>query len=124
MKMRYVMLTYVDPADIAIWEGWTPEEQAADVDRHRAWFAKFRDKVVSGEELDEPKHVKSLRRGRQDEGVVVIDGPYVETKELLGGFVVIEAADMDEAIAIASEWPSLSSMPNATVQVQPVFVRD
>jgi hypothetical protein len=122
--MRYVMFTYVDQADMAIWEGWTPEEQAADVDRVRAWFAKFRDKVVSGEELDEPKHVKSVRRGRQEEGVVVVDGPYVETKELLGGFVVIEAADMDEAVGIASEWPSLYSLSNATVQVQPVFVRD
>lgn len=49
--------------------------------------------------------------------------PYVETKEILGGFVIIEAADMDEAVAIASEWPSLSSQPNATVQVQPAFQR-
>jgi hypothetical protein len=41
----------------------------------------------------------------------------------LGGFVVVEAADLDEAVAMASEWPSLSSQPNATVQVQPVFQR-
>jgi hypothetical protein len=47
----------------------------------------------------------------------------VETKELLGGFVILEAVDWDEAIAIASEWPSLETQPNATVQVQPVFVR-
>jgi hypothetical protein len=68
--------------------------------------------------------VKTLRRGRQGEGVVVTDGPYVETKELLGGFVILETETMDEAIAIASEWPSLSEMPNSIVQLQPGYVRD
>lgn len=122
--MRYVMFTWVHPDDAAIWESWTPEQQAADVDRHRAWFAKFREHVVSGEELDEPRKVKTLRPGRQGEGVVVTDGPYIETKEILGGFVVIEAADVGDAVSMASEWPSLSRFPNATVQVQPVFVRE
>ena len=122
--MRYVMFTYVHPDDVAVWESWTPEEQEADVDRHRAWFRKWRDHVQGGEELDPPRTVKTLRPGRQGEGIAVTDGPYVETKEVLGGFVVIEAADMDEALAIALEWPSLFSQAKATVQVQPVFVRD
>jgi hypothetical protein len=78
----------------------------------------------AGEELDTPLHVKTLRGGRQGEGVVVTDGPYVETKEILGGFVIFEAADTDEAVAIASEWPSLANQPNVTVQMQPIFPRD
>jgi hypothetical protein len=122
--MRYVLFNYVHPDDIAAWETWTPAEQEADVERHRAWFGKWRDHIRGGEELDFPPTVKSLRPGRQGEGVVVTDGPYVETKELLGGFVIFDAADVDEAIAIASDWPSLSSQPKATVQVQPVYVRD
>ena len=68
--------------------------------------------------------MKTLRPGRQGEGVVVTDGPFVETKEILGGFVVIEAASMDEAVKVASEWPSMKEMPNATIQLQPVFERD
>jgi hypothetical protein len=79
---------------------------------------------VGGEELDEPRTVKSLRPGRQDEGLAVTDGPFVETKEILGGFVILEAEDIDQAVAIASDWPSLLTMPNATVQVQPGYVRD
>ncbi len=122
--MRYVIFNWVHPDDAATWESWTPEQQAADVERHREWFRKFGEKVVSGEELDMPSRVKTLRPGRQGEGVVVTDGPYVETKELLGGFVVVEAANVDEAVAMASEWPSLSNLPNSTVQVQPVFVRE
>jgi hypothetical protein len=122
--MRYVIFNYVHPDDVAAWEAWSAEEQEADVNRHRAWFGKWREHVVGGEELDLPLTVKTLRPGRQGEGVAVTDGPFVETKELLGGFVIVDAADMDEAIAMASEWPSLASQPNATVQVQPAFVRE
>ena len=67
--------------------------------------------------------MKTLRPGRQGEGVVVTDGPFVESKEILGGFVIIEAADIDEALAIAGEWPSLETLPNSTVQLHPVVVR-
>ena len=122
--MRYVLFNYVHPDDVAAWEAWTPEEQAADVERHRAWFGKWREHIAGGEELDAPRTVKTLRPGRQGEGIAVTDGPYVETKELLGGFVIIDAADQEEAIRIASEWPSLANQPNATVQLQPVFARD
>lgn len=56
--------------------------------------------------------------------VLVTDGPYVETKELLGGFVILETESEEEALAIAKEWPSLATQANATVHLQPVFVRD
>lgn len=121
--MRYVLFNYVHPDDVAAWQAWTPEEQAADVERHRAWFAKWRRHIAGGEELDEPRTVKTLRRGRQGEGLSVIDGPYVETKEMLGGFVIFDARDWDEALEIASEWPSLATQSQATVQVQPVYLR-
>ncbi|HEX2766055.1 MAG TPA: YciI family protein [Candidatus Limnocylindria bacterium] len=121
--MRSVLFNWVHPDDVATWESWTPEQQQADVERHVAWFRKHRDHVVGGEELDEPRTAKTLRPGRQGEGIVVTDGPYVETKELLGGFVILETDTFEEALAIASEWPSLHGMPNAMVQVQPVHVR-
>ena len=122
--MRYVLMNWLSPEDLADWETWTPEQQQADVDRHIEWFGKHRDHIAGGEELAEPAKVKSLRRGRQGEGVIVTDGPYVETKEVLGGFVILEADSIEEAVRIASDWPSLTSQPNATVQVQPAYVRE
>jgi hypothetical protein len=122
--MRYVLFNWLSPDDLADWETWTPEQQRADAERHMAWFAKHRDHIVGGEELAEPRTVKTLRRGRQGEGIVVTDGPYVEAKEILGGFVILEAESMEQALEIASEWPSLSSQANATVQVQRGFVRE
>jgi hypothetical protein len=121
--MRYVLMNWVHPDDAAAWEGWSAEEKQADVDRHIAWFGKHRDHIAGGEELAEARTVKTLRPGRQGEGVIVTDGPFVESKEILGGFVIIDAADMDEALAIAREWPSLEALPNSTVQVHPVVVR-
>jgi hypothetical protein len=122
--MRFVLLNFVHPDDAAAYYDSSPEEQRADAERHIEWFRKHRGHIVGGEELDEPAKVKTLRPGRQGEGVVVTDGPYVETKELLGGFVILETESEDEALAIAREWPSLSSQPNATVHLQPAYVRD
>ena len=122
--MRHVMLTFVDPDDAAAYYRLSPDEQQADVERHFAWFRKYGEHIVGGEELDEPARVKALRPGRQGEGVVVTDGPYVETKEILGGFVILETDTAEEALAIAREWPSLQNQPNATVHLQPVFVRE
>jgi len=122
--MRYVLMNYVHPDDAAAYYAMTPEEQQADVDRHYDWFRRHADHIRGGEELDEPSRVKALRPGRQGEGVVITDDPYVETKELLGGFVILETDTLEEALAIASEWPSLTSQPNATVHLQPVFARD
>jgi hypothetical protein len=122
--MRTVLMNYVHPDDVVAYEALSPEEQQADVERHIAWFRKHRAHIVGGEELDEPRKVKTLRPGRQGEGVVVTDGPYIEAKELLGGFVILETETMEQALEIAREWPSLATQPNATVQLQPVFVRE
>jgi hypothetical protein len=47
----------------------------------------------------------------------VTDGPFAETKEQLGGFFLIEAGDMDEALRIASKWPSARI---GIIEVRPV----
>ena len=122
--MRYVLFNWLNPDDASVWERMSADEQRSEVERHVEWFTRHRDHVVGGEELDDPATVKTLRPGRQGEGIVVTDGPYVEAKEILGGFVVLEAASMEEAVEIASDWPSLATMPNATVQVQPAYVRE
>ena len=56
----------------------------------------------------------TVRDGEQ----VVTDGPFAETKEQLGGFYLVEAADLDEAIEIASQIPSADY---GTIEVRPVW---
>lgn len=122
--MRYVLMNWVHPDDADAYYALSEEEQQADVQRHIEWFGRHRDHIVGGEELDQEVAVKTLRPGRQGEGVVVTDGPHIETKEMLGGFVILDVADEAEAIAIATDWPSLSSQANATVQLHPVYARE
>ena len=54
-----------------------------------------------------------IRGGR----LSVLDGPYAETKEQLGGFFLIEAKDLDEAIQLAADWPSARL---GSIEVRPI----
>lgn len=55
-------------------------------------------------------------------GNIVTDGPYVEAKEMIGGYVIVKAASLDEATAIAKECPNLAYGGN--VEVRPVVSID
>jgi hypothetical protein len=57
-----------------------------------------------------------VREGKR----VVTDGPFAETKEQLGGYFLVNANDLDEAIAIAARIPSARS---GTIEVRPIVVR-
>jgi hypothetical protein len=46
----------------------------------------------------------------------VTDGPFIEAKESVGGYGIIEVPDLDAAIALASTWPS----PNSKVEIRPL----
>ena len=117
--MRHVLLNFVHPDDAAAYYEMSPEEQRADAERHIEWFRKHREHIVGGEELDEPAKVKTLRPGRQGEGVVVTDGPYVETKEILGGFVILETetrgagARDRQGVAVAAHAAERDGPPSA-----------
>lgn len=68
--------------------------------------------------LSAPSRAKSLRRQPKGE-VVITDGPYLETKEHIGGFWILEAADMDEALA----WGRKAVIAcRASVEVRPFLL--
>jgi hypothetical protein len=60
---------------------------------------------VGGEALDSARNAVTLRM--KDGEVQVTDGPYVETKESLGGILLLEARDLNHAIALMSKHPAL-----------------
>ena len=69
--------------------------------------------------LSSASHAKSLR-GQPDGGVLISDGPYLETKEHIGGFWILETADMDEAVAWARKAVVACRTP---VEVRAIFFR-
>jgi hypothetical protein len=89
------------------------EEAMADYRKSKEWFEKYTrsGKVVGGEELQGPSTATTV--SRRNGKVIVTDGPFIESKEVIGGFALIEVADLDEALAMAREWPG-------TVEIRPI----
>lgn len=71
--------------------------------------------LISTEPLQSARTAATVRV--RDRKLSVTDGPFAETKEQLGGFFLIEAKDLNEAIQVASRWPSARL---GTIEVRPI----
>ena len=113
--MKYLCLVYEDERTLnAIPAG----EHQALVDQALDYMEALR---RSGQLVayDALQSVQAATTVRLDNGkVVTTDGPFAETKEQLGGFILIEASDLDEAIRVASRFPPLRRL--GCVEVRPV----
>ena len=110
---KFLVLIYEDE------QKWIDGAEGADeaMAAHYKFNIDRADSIVAGNALEPTSTATSLRHDESG-AVQVTDGPFVETKEALGGFYVIEAADLDEAIAIASDVPA----PHGGVEIRPVMV--
>jgi hypothetical protein len=100
------------------WQGMSPEEMQRKVEAYQAWVGKFRSsgRHVSGEKLgEEGGKLLSLHNGRLN----VVDGPYVEAKEVVAGYIVFRAADYDEAVALLRDSPFLQDYRITLRQTDP-----
>ena len=120
--MNYLMLIYSDPARSA---GMTHEEiQVARAEVMPEWIALFdylgtHARSVSGIELDDPDTARTLRY--EDGRPVVTDGPFAETKELIGGLFILECNDLDEAIDMAARVPLAT---RGSVEIRPLVEQE
>jgi hypothetical protein len=111
---EYLALTYTADVD------WFAPEQAETLQEYRA-FAVSEAPSVAAAAVLAPTAAATVVRvvGARGGDVVLADGPYAETKEALTGYYLIEAADLDEAVAIAAEIPAAWG---GAVEVRPVIV--
>jgi hypothetical protein len=110
---QYLALTYTADVD------WFAPPQAAELAEYRQ-FAKENEGSIRASAVLHPTSTATVVRvtGARGGDVVTADGPYAETKEALTGFYLIEAADLDEAVAIAARIPAAW---NGAVEVRPVL---
>ncbi|MGC5015032.1 YciI family protein [Streptosporangium sp. DT93] len=101
--MRYLMLIY---GNEDIWNSLAPEEMARLIDEVDGFNAALRE---SGELLGSEGLLPRPRSVRPVAGdVVVTDGPYIEAKEYVGSYFVVEVDDERRALEIAKSYPGLS----------------
>ena len=116
--MKFLLLVYIDPelADALPAEKYDAEMRSC---LEHADDLHLEGCLIESQQLEMPSTAKSVRvrNGRQ----TVHDGPFAETKELLGGFNLIEAADMDEAVRIAATFPWTKV---GCIEVRPVHDMD
>ena len=93
----------------------SPEEIQRVSDQWMAWFKRLTEqgRAVAGKPLEREGRMVSGRNGR-----VVSDGPFVESKEAIGGYFLLKVQNLDEAVAVAKECPGLPY--GARVEVRPV----
>ena len=112
--MRYLLLIYTSELD----EPSTPDAQSAQLAEYDAFTEWTRQKgyLEAGEALQPTTTATTVRV--RDGRTVTTDGPFAETKEALGGFYMIECANLDEAIEAAARIPGARY---GSIEVRPIW---
>lgn len=116
--MRYLVLIYEQNSANPSPEPPDPAEVAATSAAYGAYTAMLRErKAFLGGEALQPVTTATTVRVR-DGQTMTTDGPFAETKEALGGFYMIEAADLDEALELAAACPGAKY---GSIEVRPIW---
>jgi hypothetical protein len=114
--MKYILLF---SGNDERWETIPDAERNAIYEQIGAWWGKHGQsgKVVGGEELQPARTATTVRFNGAD--TVVTDGPFIEAKESIGGYALVDVADLDEALELAKTWPA-----KGAVEVRPLVDHD
>ena len=113
---HYLILIYEDETS---WASAGEEVLGQTLKEHAAFGENNASVLRGGGKLHPTDTATSIRKDSSG-GFAITDGPFAETKEALGGYYLIEAADLDEAIALAKQVPARFG----GVEVRPVRVFD
>ena len=113
--MKYVCLGYMDPKK---WVTMSEGERNVFIDGCFDYDDELRKngRFAGGEALQGPQNAVTLRY--ENGKVSITDGPYAETKEQFGGYYVIDAKDLDEALAFAGRIPGMGSR---AIEIRPIL---
>jgi hypothetical protein len=102
--VKYICLGYIEEGK---WESMSDDQRNAMIEECFAYDDVLREggHIAGGEALQGPRNAVTLRW--QNGKVAVTDGPYAETKEQLGGILILEARDLNHAIQLMSKHPGV-----------------
>ncbi len=112
--MKYVLLFYATREQQQAWEEASREARNAEYEQVGRWFEEHGAKLGHGTQL-QPPHTATTVRFRSEGEPMIHDGPFIEGNEVIGGYVEVNVADLDEALRMAKTWPA-----RGTVEIRPV----
>ena len=111
--MKYMLMFCGSDEENARMEAMSAEDRDQTMAAVMGWLKEHR--AISFARLQPPATATTVRFN--DAGAALVtDGPFIEAKESVGGFAVVEAEDLDQALRIAKSWP-----PRGIVEVRPVL---
>jgi len=116
--MKYVMMFITRP-DL---DASVPADRAEQVYKEiYGWFEQHgtAGRLIEGGAELQPHETATTVKADENGTPVVIDGPFSEAKEVVGGFTIADVPDLDTAIAMAKGWPSLR-FPGVAVEIRPI----
>ncbi len=113
---KYLFLIYGNEKR---WDTMSPEEGRRIDDGHRAVRSRAGTAILASGELEPSSTATSLRAGASIDHPTITDGPFLETKEAIGGFYLLDAADLDDAIALARLLPEVAA-DHSGVEIRPL----
>jgi hypothetical protein len=111
--VKYVLLFAETPRFAEDLAALSEPERRAAYDQVGRWFADHAAQITHYAHL-QPAYTATTMR-KEDGRVEVTDGPFVEGKEIVSGFVEIEVTDLDDALAMARSWPGCP-----VIEIRPV----
>ena len=111
--MKYILL-FVD--DQEAFSSMSPEDAAATYRQIGEWWGRHSSegRITGGEQLQPPSTATTIRH-RDGAEPVITDGPFMEAKEHIGGYALVDVPDLDQALELARTWPA-----RGTVEVRPL----
>jgi hypothetical protein len=116
--MKYLIQIYSNPESRAMWESFSPEQQAEGY----SYYQDISNELISSGELVASEALADISLAKRvthsDDGTVASDGPFAETKELLAGFYLIDCDNESRAVEIAGRFPEAQY---GLIEVRPVL---
>jgi hypothetical protein len=116
--MKYLIQIYSNPESRAVWEGFSPEQQAEGYDYYNRISHELANsgELIATEALADRSLAKRVTKTA--DGVIASDGPFAETKELLAGFYLVDCETEERAVEIAARFPEAEF---GLIEVRPVL---